>query len=41
MVETVEFKNKIYPLFKTVGRASQFAIPFAKHVCVGEGYDIG
>jgi len=41
MIETVEFKNKIYPLFQTVGRASQFAIPFAKHVCIGEGYDIG
>jgi predicted SAM-dependent methyltransferase len=41
MIETIEYKNKIYPLFQTKGNASQYAIPFAKQVCIGEGYDIG
>lgn len=41
MIETIEFKNKKYPYFQSIGNASQFAIPFAKHVCHGEGYDIG
>lgn len=41
MIETIEFKNKIYPKFQSVGFAAQFAIPYARHVCVGTGYDIG
>lgn len=41
MIETVEFNGKKYPRFQTVGFASQFAIPFAKHVCKGEGVDVG
>lgn len=41
MIETVKFKNKEYPKFQTIGNASQFAIPFAVHVCKGVGYDIG
>jgi len=28
-------------LFQTIGNASQFSIPFAKHFCKGVGYDIG
>lgn len=41
MIETIIFKNKKYPLFQSQGYAAQFAIPFAKHICKGEGYDIG
>jgi len=41
MINTVEFKNKVYPQFQSVGFASQFAIPYAQHVCNGIGYDIG
>jgi len=41
MINTIEFKNKKYPSFQSMGNASQFAIPYAKHVCIGEGYDIG
>lgn len=41
MIETIEYKNKKYPRFQSLGMASQFAIPYAKHVCLGEGYDIG
>lgn len=41
MIETIEFKGKIYPKFQSIGHASQFAIPFAKHVCKGIGVDIG
>ena len=41
MVEIIEFKNKKYPYFQSIGNASQFAIPFAKHICIGKGYDIG
>lgn len=40
-IETINFKNQIYPHFQSIGFASQFAIPFAKHVCQGVGYDIG
>ena len=41
MIETVEYKRHFYPKFQTEGNASQFAIPFALHVCKGYGYDIG
>lgn len=41
MIETINFKNNIYPKFQAEGNASQFAIPFAKHVCIGTGVDIG
>ena len=41
MIDTIKFKNKVYPKFQSEGNASQFAIPFAKHVCKGDGYDIG
>lgn len=36
-----EYKNKYYPSFQKYGFASQFAIPFAKHFCIGTGLDIG
>lgn len=41
MIETISFKNKTYPKFQSIGMSSQFGIPYAKHVCIGEGYDIG
>ena len=41
MIETIEYNNVKYPKFQTIGNASQFAIPYAKHICKGEGYDIG
>jgi predicted SAM-dependent methyltransferase len=40
-VEIINYLNKKYPAFQTEGNASQFAIPFAKHFCKGDGYDIG
>jgi len=41
-IETVITKEgKIYPKFQAEGNASQFSIPYAKHVCKGEGVDIG
>lgn len=41
MIPTIEFNRTRYPQFQSLGNASQFAIPFARHVCKGEGYDIG
>ena len=41
MIETVTYKDEVYPAFQARGYAAQFAIPFAKHVCIGDGYDIG
>jgi SAM-dependent methyltransferase len=41
MIETILFNNTQYPQFQSVGFASQFAIPYAQHVCKGVGYDIG
>ncbi len=40
-MQVVKYKDKVYPHFQTVGNASQFAIPYAKHFCKGIGYDIG
>jgi len=37
----INYNNKQYPLFQTIGNASQFAIPFAKYYCSGIGFDIG
>lgn len=36
-----EFENCQYPSFQKEGNAAQFAIPYAKHFCVGEGVDVG
>jgi len=41
MVEIISFKGHNYPKFQSQGNASQFSIPFAKHVCKGIGFDIG
>jgi predicted SAM-dependent methyltransferase len=40
-MELIKFENTDYLKFQSLGNASQFAIPFAKQVCFGEGYDIG
>lgn len=40
-MKIIKFNNKKYPHFQSEGNASQFAIPYAKHFCVGVGYDIG
>ena len=41
MAETILHDGIHYPLFQSQGNAAQFAIPFAKHLCQGEGLDIG
>jgi len=41
MIKTINFKDKKYPHFQSTGNAAQFALPFAKHLCKGTGYDIG
>ena len=41
MIEKISFQGSEYPKFQSIGNASQFAIPYAKYVCLGEGYDIG
>ena len=41
MIETINYRNSEYLKFQSQGNASQFAIPFAKHICKGNGYDIG
>jgi predicted SAM-dependent methyltransferase len=41
MIDILKYNEKDYPLFQAQGRASQFAIPYALHVCKGIGYDIG
>jgi len=41
MIETIEFNGRRYPKFQAVAPASQFAMPYAKLVCKGKGYDIG
>lgn len=41
MIQTIEHKGIEYPIYQSEGYAAQFAIPYAKHVCKGEGYDIG
>ena len=40
-IETLDFKKSTYPRFQSAGNAAQFAIPYARHVCKGVGYDIG
>jgi len=40
-MKTIKFNKTEYPHFQCEGNASQFAIPYAIHVCKGDGYDIG
>lgn len=41
MIETIEYKGKIYPQFQSNGFAARFIIPFASEVCKGVGVDVG
>lgn len=41
MISTIKFNNKLYPEFQAYGNAAQFALPYAKHFCKGEGVDVG
>jgi len=40
-MDIINYKGVEYPLFQSMGNAAQFAIPYAKHLCTGTGYDIG
>lgn len=41
-MDLINFDLEKYPQFQSLGNASQFAIPYAKHYCKGNlGYDIG
>ena len=40
-MELINYNNNMYPMFQTLGNASQFSIPYAKFFCKGTGYDIG
>ena len=40
-MQVIEYKGDKYPHFQSIGNASQFAIPYAKYICTGKGYDIG
>ena len=40
-MELIKYQNKKYPKLQSIGNASQFAIPYAKHFCIGKGVDIG
>jgi predicted SAM-dependent methyltransferase len=41
MYKVIEHNGEYYPEFQSYGNAAQFAVPFAKQVCSGVGYDIG
>lgn len=41
MIKTINYKGNIYPEFQSKGNAAQFAIPYAKQVCIGRGVDVG
>jgi hypothetical protein len=41
MISTITHLNEQYPEFQSKGNAAQFAIPYAKHVCIGTGVDVG
>lgn len=40
-MDFVEFNGVKYPAYEAEGNAAQFAMPFAKKWCTGEGLDIG
>ena len=41
MIPIIKHNNINYPQFQSEGNAAQFAIPYAKKICQGIGYDIG
>jgi SAM-dependent methyltransferase len=40
-IDVMRYREEVYPAFQAEGNAAQFAIPFARKVCKGIGYDIG
>jgi SAM-dependent methyltransferase len=40
-MKIIRHEETIYPSWQATGNAARFIMPFAKEVCVGEGYDIG
>lgn len=40
-MNTINYKDTVYPSFQAEGNASQFAVPYALKFCKGIGYDIG
>lgn len=40
-IKIINFQDEVYPAFQSQGNAAKFAIPFAREVCKGTGYDIG
>jgi predicted SAM-dependent methyltransferase len=40
-IDLVGFAGDVYPAFQAQWNAARFAIPYAKLVCKGTGYDIG
>lgn len=41
MIKTIKYKENEYLSFQAEGNAAQFIMPFAKHICKGQGLDIG
>lgn len=41
MIETIQFKDSVYPAFQATGNAARFCRAFAEEVCKGKGLDIG
>ena len=41
MLKSLDYKGDSYLGFQAEGNASQFSIPFAKHICKGLGVDVG
>lgn len=41
MIHIIEYNGEQYPTFQTNGNAARFALPFAKEVCTGMGFDVG
>lgn len=40
-LDLIEYEGIQFLSFQSKGNASQFIIPYAKHICKGKGYDIG
>lgn len=41
MFSKIEHNGDYFPALQSTGNAAKFAIPFAKEICSGVGYDIG
>lgn len=41
MIELITYEGEDYPKFQAEGNAAQYAIPYAKNFCHGNGVDIG